>query len=375
MKKIKIYLTGGGTGGHLAPLVAVAREIKKLSKEEVELKYLGPRDIWTETFLKEESIKIIEIFAGKLRRDFSPKSIILNILDLINLPIGFLQSFFYLLFSRPNLIFSKGGFGSFPVVLAAFILRIPIFLHESDSIPGLANRICAKFAKKIFISFENTPFFSKKKTVFVGNPIRSEILKVNEKEAKEYFKITGEKPVLFILGGSQGAQRINDFCLLILPQLLETFEIIHQTGFAHFEKMKKAANILLRDEMKKYYHPFPFLKEKELGMAYLLSDLIVARAGAGVIFEIAAFGKPSILIPLPEAAQDHQAQNAYIFAKTGAAIVIEQNNLKPGLFVGILQSLISDKNKIEEMKRAAKKFAKPDAGEKIAKEIFSYLTK
>jgi len=279
------------------------------------------------------------------------------------------------LFSRPHLIFSKGGFGSFPVTLAAFILRIPVFLHESDSVPGLANRICSKFSRKIFVSFEKTLYFPEKKMIFVGNPIRVDLLKADREEAKKYLKISGEKPVLLILGGSQGAQRINEKILEVLNQLLEIFEIIHQVGFANFEKIKTVTRFLIKEEFKKYYHLFPFLKEKELKMAYCLADLVVARAGAGTIFEIAALGKPSILIPLPEAAQNHQLKNAYYYAQKGAAIIIEEVNLTPGFFVGTLKNLILDKKRMEKMKEAAKSFAKPEAATKIAKEIISYLTK
>ena len=375
MKKLKIYFTGGGTGGHSIPIIAVAREIKKLWPGEVIFRYLGPKDPWSQILFPGEDIKIIGILTGKIRRYFSPKSFILNIIDLIKIPIGFLQSFFILLFSRPHLIFSKGGFGSFPVTLAAFILRIPVFLHESDSVPGLANRICSKFSRKIFVSFEKTLYFPEKKMIFVGNPIRVDLLKADREEAKKYLKISGEKPVLLILGGSQGAQRINEKILEVLNQLLEIFEIIHQVGFANFEKIKTVTRFLIKEEFKKYYHLFPFLKEKELKMAYCLADLVVARAGAGTIFEIAALGKPSILIPLPEAAQNHQLKNAYYYAQKGAAIIIEEVNLTPGFFVGTLKNLILDKKRMEKMKEAAKSFAKPEAATKIAKEIISYLTK
>jgi UDP-N-acetylglucosamine--N-acetylmuramyl-(pentapeptide) pyrophosphoryl-undecaprenol N-acetylglucosamine transferase len=375
MKKLKIYFTGGGTGGHSIPIIAVAREIRKLWEGKVIFRYLGPKDPWTQILFPGEEIKIIGILSGKIRRYITPKSIILNILDLIKIPLGFLQSFFILLFLRPHLIFSKGGFGSFPVTLAAFLLRIPVFLHESDSIPGLANRICAKFSKKIFVSFEKTLYFPEKKMIFVGNPIRVDLLGADKEEAKKYLKITGERPVLLILGGSQGAQRINEKVLQVLNQLLQDFEIIHQTGFANFEEIKTTTRFLIKEEFKKYYHLFPFLKEKELKMAYCVADLVVARAGAGTIFEVAALGKPSILIPLPEAAQNHQLNNAYNYAQTGAAILLEEANLTPGFFVGTLKNLILNKKRLEKMKEAAKKFAKPDAATKIAKEIISYLTK
>jgi UDP-N-acetylglucosamine--N-acetylmuramyl-(pentapeptide) pyrophosphoryl-undecaprenol N-acetylglucosamine transferase len=375
MKKLKIYFTGGGTGGHAIPIVAVAREIEKLWEGEVVFKYLGPRDPWAEIFFPEEGIKIVGILSGKIRRYFSPKSIILNFFDLLKIPIGILQSFIYLFFSRPHLIFSKGGFGSFPVTFAAWLLFIPVFLHESDAVPGLANRISSRFARKIFVSFEKTLYFPEKKMIYVGNPIRMDLLNVNKEEAKRYFKITGEKPVLLILGGSQGAQKINEKILEIINDLLKTFEVIHQSGYKNFKTIKTTTRFLIKEELKRYYHLSPFLKEKELKAAYSLADLIVARAGAGVIFEIAAFGKPSILIPLPKSAQDHQTRNAYLYAQSKAAILLSQENITSRFFLGVLRNLISDKESLNKMSQAALKFARPMAAREIAEKIILFLTK
>jgi len=375
MKKLKIYFTGGGTGGHAIPIIAVAREIEKLWEGEVVFRYLGPKDPWAEIFFPEEGIKIVGILTGKIRRYFSPKSLILNFFDLLKVPIGILQSFIYLFFFRPHLIFSKGGFGSFPVTFAAWLLMIPVFLHESDIVPGLANRISARFAKKIFVSFEKTLYFPEKKMIVTGNPIRIDLLKVDREEAKQYFKIRGEKPILLILGGSQGAQKINEKILEIINELLKTFEVIHQSGYKNFKTLKTATRFLIKEELKKYYHLFPFLKEKELKMAYCLADLIVARAGAGAIFEIAAFGKPSVLIPLPKSAQDHQMKNAYIYAQSKAAILLSQENITSRFFLGVLRNLISDRENLRKMKEAALKFAKPQAAREIGEKIISYLTK
>jgi UDP-N-acetylglucosamine--N-acetylmuramyl-(pentapeptide) pyrophosphoryl-undecaprenol N-acetylglucosamine transferase len=211
--------------------------------------------------------------------------------------------------------------------------------------------------------------------IWVGNPIRTELLKGDKEEALAYFKITREKPIILILGGSQGAQRINDKILAILNELLENFEIIHQTGVKNFKEVELEAEALVKKELKKYYHPFPFLKEEELRRAYAICDLIIARAGSGTIFEIAALGKPSIIIPLPESAQDHQLANAYSFFESKATIVIEEKNFTPGFFLEKLRYLFSHREELEEMSKAAKDFSRPLAAKVIAHYIFEFLKK
>jgi len=372
---MKVVFTGGGTGGHVFPIVAIIRELRKISKGEIEIFYIGPKDQFAQDCLSLEEVKVKWILCGKFRRYFTVQSIFLNLIDIFKIPIGILQAFFYVFFLNPDLIFSKGGFGSLPVVISGWILQIPVFLHESDSVPGLANKILSKFALEIFVSFPDTPYFPKDKMVVVGNPIRIELMKGERKEGMKYFKISGEKPVILVLGGSQGAQRMNDKILLILNRLLKNFEVIHQTGEKNFKEVELEAKIILKEELKKYYHPFPFLKEEELKKAYAVCDLVIARAGSGTIFEIAAMGKPSILIPLPESAQDHQIQNAYTYLRYGGTIVIEERNFTPGLFVERLKFLFSHKEELERMAKCAKKFAKPLAARVIANYIFEFLTK
>ena len=376
---MKILFTGGGTGGHILPIVAIAREIKRFypKKGRVSLNYIGPKDDFGMILLSQEGIKVKSIFAGKIRRYLSFKSVFLNLIDiLLKTPIGMIQAFFYVFLSTPDLIFSKGGYGSISAVIAGKILQVPIFLHESDVVPGLANRIMDKFVLEIFVSFSSkkTGYFSTKKMLSVGNPIRREILEGSKKKAQELFGLTYEKPVILILGGSQGSERINDMILTILSELLFDFEIIHQTGEKNFKDVKAEAEIMVSKTTGKYYHPFPFLKETEIKQAYSACDLVISRAGSGGIFEIAALGKPSILIPLQEAAQDHQAENAYSYAEKGGAIVIEETNLTPHFFLEKLRYLFSHPDEIKHMQKAAIDFSRPKAAEIIAKYIIEYLT-
>jgi len=366
---MKILFTGGGTGGHIMPIIAIGRELKKLDPQNnLELHYIGPKE--GTDILITEKFKIHNIVSGKIRRYFS----LLNIVDIFfNIPLGFLQSFFLLLFIRPKLVFSKGGSGSLVVCFAAKVLRIPIFLHESDSIPGMSNQKISKWAKKIFISFPNTEYFEKSKTTLVGNPIRKDLLQINKEEANRILNLTRERPVILFWGGSQGAEAINELVLSNLNIFLSQYEIIHISGEKNYRNVKAESRALLNKEEKIYYHLYKSMNELELKSALIICNFVVSRAGSGSIFEISAFGIPVIIIPLPSSAQNHQSKNAYEYAKTGAGIVIEQENLTPNLFMSKINNIISDSKTFKKMQESALNFSKPEAGETIAKEIIAYL--
>lgn len=376
-KKIKILFTGGGTAGHIFPIIAVAREIRRLGLGE-EFFYLGPKDDFGSILLSQEGIKVKTILAGKIRRYWSLKSIFQNIIDILfKMPLGFCQAFLQLFWLSPDLIFSKGGYGSISSVLTGWFLRIPILLHESDVAPGLANRFLSKLVARVFVSFPSgqTEYFSEKKMMAVGNPIRREVLMGSKEKAKALFNLTGEKPVILITGGSQGAQAINDTVLAILSEMLSNFELIHQTGAKNLQGVAAEAKVVITEELEKYYHPIGFLKEIELREALAASDFVLSRAGSGSIFELAACQKPSILIPLTLAAQDHQVKNAYAYGNTGAALVIEEANLAPHFLLEKIKYLFSHPEVLEKMSKAAKEFSKPESAKIIAEYIFNYLTK
>ncbi len=375
---MKILFTGGGTGGHIFPLIAVIREIKKLQlkekKENFQFFYIGPRDNFGSFLLSQEGVKIKIIFSGKIRRYWSWQSAYQNLIDILfKIPLGIIQAFFHIFFLAPDLVFSKGGYGSLPAVIAAWTLQTPIFLHESDIIPGFSNRILSRFALKIFLSFPHTELFYPKKMILTGNLIRKEILKGSKEKAIKLFKLSKEKPVILVLGGSQGAKRINNMLLTALPKILEKFELIHQCGEQNFEQVKAEKEVVLAKELEKYYHLVPFLKESELKQAYQACDWIISRAGSGIIFEIAALGKPSILIPFPEAAQNHQIRNAYAYSETGAALVLEEPNLDAFFLLGRLTTLLKSPEKIKKMREKAKEFSRPEAATTVAGYIIDYL--
>jgi len=371
---MKIVFTGGGTAGHLFPIIAVCREMKKIDPN-LQFFYIGPKDNFSQKLLSQEGIEVRFILAGKIRRYLTPMSIIQNIIDLFLMPIGFFQAFFYVFFISPDLIFSKGGYGSLSVVISGWLLLIPVFLHESDIVPGLVNKIASHFAIEIFVSFpvEKTKYFPSKKMIWVGNPIRTEILECNLEKARASLKLSNEKPIVFIIGGSQGSQKINDTVLFILPKLLIDFEVIHQTGENNFKQIELETNTLLEKSLLRYYHPFPFLDEENIKNALCVADLVVSRAGSGAIFEIAAAGKPSILIPLAHSAQDHQIKNAYAFAENGASLVIEEQNFTSNFFLERINYLFSQPDQMKRMAESAKMFAGPFSAKITAQYLLDYL--
>jgi len=368
---MKILFTGGGTGGHVFPLVAITREIRRIyPKKDLEFYYLGPKDELSLIYLSQEDFIIKTIVSGKLRRYFSWQ----NFIDILfKIPFGVLQSFFILQKIKPDLVFSKGGSGSISVTWSARLLRIPVFIHESDVAPGLSNQQTSKWAQKIFTSFPKTEYFDPDKITLVGNPIRKEILGGDEKTAGELFDLTFTKPVFLIIGGSQGAEAINDFVLNVLNNLLRSYEIIHVCGRENIKQVQAEAQVVIDKNLEKYYHPIGFLDEEKIKHAYKAADIIISRSGSGSIFEIAAVAKPSILVPLPSASFNHQAKNAYVYADTGAAMVVEQESLTPNFFIEEIELLFLHPERLEEMKNAAAAFAKPLAARAIAREILEFL--
>lgn len=370
---MRILLTGGGTGGHIFPILAIVSQIKKNAKdrglEVPEFLFIGPKTQSTLKSFKNLGIPCRFILAPKIRRYWSLK----NFLDFFKAPLGLVQSLWWIFLWMPDACFGKGGYGSVAAVLVSWVYRIPRILHESDAVPGLANRVLGIFANQIIVSFPKAKnYFSSKKTILIGNPIRSEILTGSRELASKVFWLKGDRFLVFVTGGSQGAQRLNGIIIKTLPELLKRCEIIHQCGVDNYRWVKKEAVIRLSKEQQEYYHLYPFLKE-EMKEAYAAADLIISRCGANTLTEIAALGKPSILVPLSLAAYDHQRKNADYFREAGAAKVMEEENLQPNLFAGLIFDLINNPGLLQAMGENAKKLARFDAAEKIAEEIIKLL--
>ncbi len=371
----RILLTGGGTGGHIYPLIAVAQQLRELAAKQsiaIDLRYIGATDAIYSAYLNQENIPVSRVANAKLRRYFS----LLNIIDGFKFIWSVLQALVKVALFRPHVAFSKGGPGALPVLFVCHIYRIPIIIHESDSVPGLVNRVSGTWARKIELGWEAAKqYFPGKDTATVGIPLRNDILAnraQSERDAKIDMGCDPHEPVILVVGGSQGSERINAFMLENLPLFLPHFQIIHQTGSANYQNYINsyaAAQKTLAPELQKKYRPYAYF-ENTMATAYNAADCVISRSGS-VIFEIAAFGKPSILIPLPEAAGDHQRKNAYAYAAGGAALVIEEHDLMGALVANELMNIISNDATRKAMAAAARSFSKPDAAEKIATDILA----
>ncbi|MBI2052746.1 MAG: undecaprenyldiphospho-muramoylpentapeptide beta-N-acetylglucosaminyltransferase [Candidatus Ryanbacteria bacterium] len=367
---MRIVLLGGGTGGHFYPLMAVARALREIAEEEhivaLDLRLLGDKP-FDGQLVEEYGITYDEIPAGKLRRYFS----LLNFTDSFRTLRGILKSMWKFTLRPPDVIFSKGGYDSFPALVAARLYRIPVVIHESDAVPGMVNLWASKFADRIGIAFpEAASSFPPEKVALIGNPIRKEILGGSTEEAFDIFQLENGVPLVLVLGGSQGAQKINEVILAGLPEFVEKMQIIHSAGPAHGESIKNEAAVMLEKSVhQSRYHVFPTLTPAQLRNAAFAADVVVSRAGAGSIFEIAAWGLPSLLVPISSSAQNHQRENAYSYARIGAAEVIEEANFTPHLLQAEIMKLLGDAKRRDNMKKAAAAFARIDAAEKIAHEV------
>lgn len=366
---MKIVLTGSSTGGHFYPLIAVAQALRERAREErivkLELMLMGAKPP-EPALLADYDIAFQEVPAGKLRRYFS----LLTLRDTIRTLRGITKALFLFTMRPPDAVFAKGGYDTFPILVASRLFRIPVMIHESDAVPGMVNRWAASFAARIATAFASAAaLFPKEKTAVVGNPIRKNVLGGSRDEGLAFFRLRSDVPTVLVLGGSQGARPLNDALLPVLAETLEHMQIIHQCGANLYPEVKAEAEVVLEKSSKRdRYHLFPFLKAGELRHAARAADIAVARAGS-MLFELAAWQIPSILIPLPHAAQDHQRENAYQYARSGAAEVIEETNLKPNLLLAEIRQLLADKDRMQEMRIAAQKFARLDAADKIASEL------
>ncbi len=366
---MKIVLTGGGTGGHFYPIIAIVEEIHQIAKEEKvlspEIFYAGPAE-YDRRALFVNNIIFKQTSAGKIRRYFS----ILNFFDLFKTCWGIIQATIMLYDIYPDVVFGKGGYASFPVLFAARLLRIPVVIHESDSVPGRVNAWAGHFAKKIAVSYpEAAAFFPKDRVAHTGNPIRKEIVTPLKNGAHEFLKLEDKVPTLLVLGGSLGSKAINEALLDALPELLTRYQIIHQTGSKLFTEAKDTAAIVLKDHPNSYrYKPFNHLNELAMRMAAGVAELVISRAGS-TIFEIAQWGTPSIIIPIPENVSHDQTKNAFNYARSGACAVIEESNLNGHILISEVDRIMTNQALRSKMIEATKKFAHPDAARKIAKVI------
>ncbi len=364
----RIVLTGGLSGGHTFPLIAVARTIKARAGTSTSFLYIGSRGQFEERSMTAEGIPVRYILSGKIRRYFSWQ----NFIDPFKVPIGFLQSLWHLFLYMPDVVFAKGGSVSVPVCLAAWVLHIPILIHDSDAVPGRANALLAKFASRIALAYPSAQaYFPPRKTALTGNPVRTEILSGDRSSADARFGFTADRPVVVVLGGSLGAQALNRAIVRVLPQLLREAYVLHQTGQNNYQEVVMLAGEMGVKAGHEGYVPVPFLEAADLGLAFARADLIVSRAGAGSIAEIAACGKPAILVPLSSAANDEQRKNAYDVAHVGGALVLEESNLGEHILFSKIDELLRNPELRSSMGQNVRVFHNPMAADMIAEGVLS----
>lgn len=374
----RIALVGGGSGGHVFPLVAVAQELQRQTQEaglELELQVWGD-GVFIKKAAQDLGVPYKNIQSAKWRRYFS----VYNFLDLLKIPVGFLQSVFYAWAFMPDIVFAKGGYTSVIPAFVARFFRIPIVIHESDAVPGKANVLIGKLARKVFISFESSrSYFQNDKTYTVGNPVRQDIGNTTKEEALKFFQLSSEKPVVLVVGGSQGAQKINNAVIEAAVELVKDFQVIHQTGDINFESVRIQIEKLTKEGeksltqygqiLKDSYKIYPFFDYNQIKLAYAASDVVVTRAGAGFLFEISSLGKPAIVIPISTSASNHQLANAREFANYGG-ILIEEPNLIRHILIDQIKEAYKNR---EELGKKIIQFAKPNSARRIAEEILAVV--
>jgi UDP-N-acetylglucosamine--N-acetylmuramyl-(pentapeptide) pyrophosphoryl-undecaprenol N-acetylglucosamine transferase len=324
-------MTGGGTAGHVTPNLAL---VPSLKKEGFDIKYIGSRNGIEKEIIQKNEIPYFEISSGKIRRYFDIK----NFSDPFKVLKGVFEAARILTKEKPDLVFSKGGFVSVPVVIAASIKKIPVVAHESDITPGLANKLASPFCDKLCVTFrESLKYIKGNKGVLTGSPIREEILNGSKVKGQKLCGFYGDKEVLFIMGGSLGSKVINEVIRENLEELLKNFDIIHICGKENID-----------EELVKYknYKQFEFVGE-ELPDFMALADYIVSRAGANSIFEFLALKKPTLLIPLSKkASRGDQILNAESFKKEGYSLVLDEEDITSESFLRKIDELKLNKNEL-----------------------------
>lgn len=365
--------TGGATGGHFYPIIAIIEALHEIEEAE----HLLPSDItfvstsaFDKRMLFEESVEYIEVNTGKMRRYLD----IQNFFDIFRTFFGVIRGLRAVYRVFPDIVFGKGGYASFPALFAAKYFKIPVIIHESDASPGRVNLWAGKFARAIAVSYpEAAKFFPEEKTVVTGQPVRREVLHTVSQGGASFLHLEEGRPTILVLGGSQGAQVINEAILDALPVLLQKYQIIHQVGDKNEGEIKSRLDGIMSqipEGERGRYAMHPYLDDLALRMAAGAAQVIISRAGS-TIFEIAVWGKPSILIPIAKSPSDHQNKNAYHYARTGAALVMEEANLTPHLLAAEVDKIMENAALREKMQKAALNFGEQNktAAMKIAKEI------
>lgn len=361
---VNIIITGGKTGGHLFPGIAVAQAVLRL-REDVKLLFVGTTAPFEVKTLKQYGFNHKAIISRPMKGGSIPAKLFSGIVLIISL----IQSLFMLAWNRPGFVLGVGGFSSFSVVLAAWLLRIPTGIQEQNAIPGLTNRLLARFAGTIFTSFKNTRGLSDlAKTRFVGNPTRK-VDAADNTDASDINHFNTKNLTLLVTGGSQGASSINHAVVDAFEQLGDNaahYNVIHQTGTADEQWVKdRYRELNIPFLAGAFFSDMPRLQEK--------ADIVISRAGAGTISELCGNGKPAILVPYPHAADDHQTMNAKNLVEQDACIMIQDSDISGEILSRELESFRKAPERITGMGRQMKALAMPDADQIIAEHILGII--
>ncbi len=371
---MRIVFTGGGTGGHVFPVFAVARELKnKTDTDHVASfrQYFFSDKPFDVNALLELDMEYVNIPAGKMRLNPS----IDNFFDIFKTGFGLVIALYKLFVIYPDVVFGKGGYASFPTLLAARLLGIPIIIHESDSVAGRVTALSARWASIINVSYAVAKNSFKpqdqSKVYHVGQPIRRELEGRITDGAREFLGLDGATPTIFVFAGSLGAQKINNIMIDALPQLVLKYNVIHQTGKNNYADVIMFTDSVLKESKFKHrYKPYDFLNPISIKMAAGASQLIIGRAGSS-LFEIASWSLPCIVIPIAQSVHDHQRKNAYAFAEVGGGRVIEEDNLSVSVLLNAVDEMINDKASYQTYCKKSHSFFIPNAAGEIASQIYN----
>lgn len=362
---MKVIISGGGTGGHIYPAVAIANELKA-QQPDAEILFVGALGKMEMEKVPKEGYKIVGLPIAGFNRS--------NLLSNISFPFKLLKSLFkaYSLVKsfKPDVAVGVGGFASGPTLKMANFLGVKTLIQEQNSYAGVTNKILSKKAQKVCVAYPDMDqFFEKDKVIFTGNPVRNDMLLsgIMKNDAKRHFGLDSAKPTLLVIGGSLGALSINKAVQAGLNVLLSNgIQVIWQTGKGYIEEAKKAVSALKGIYVSDFIY--------EMDKAYAAADVVVSRAGALSVSELALVGKASILVPFPYAAEDHQTKNAESLSKKDAAILLPDNQVNESLILTVTL-LINDPAKVAAMETAVKSFAKPNAAKDIVNQIIRIAEK
>jgi len=372
-RPLRILVTGGGTAGHISPALALIATLREL-EPGAQFQYIGSRGGMERKQVEAAGVPFVAVSTGKMRRYLSAK----NVADWLRVPLGVVQARAAIGRFAPDVVLATGGYVAVPPVVAAGMGRIPILIHEQTTQIGLANRICARYATRIALSWDaalaHLEPALKNKAWVAGNPVRPAIFGGVAAKAVAYFGLSDEwLPVVYITGGSLGARVLNRAVEECLPQLLEGCRVIHQCGAQEneaerdFDRLTRA-RLLLSPELQRRYSVTPFVKD-ELRDALALADLVVGRAGAGTVSELCALGKAALYVPLVPTGGDEQTKNARMAEEVGAARILKQDECDGLRLLQTITALLNDKSALKKMEDAAKTLARPNAGREIARAV------